>query len=179
MNNITFITGNAGKARELQRYLHTPVDHHSLDLIEIQSPKPQEIIEYKTKEAYRILQKPVLVEDTSLTFHALNQLPGTFIKWFLKDLGLQGLCTLLDGYDDRTAMAHTMYGLYDGKELHIFEGKAEGYIAKEPKGEEFGWNPIFIPKGYTQTWGEMSQEEKDKTSMRKIALDKLEAYLEK
>ena len=177
MKSITFITGNPSKAKELEYYLHIPISHHALDLIEIQSINPREIIEYKTKEAYRLLETPVLVEDTSLCFHALNALPGTFIKWFLQELGTKGLCRLLDGYEDRTATAHTIYGLYDGKELVTFEGKAEGYIAKEPKGEGFGWNSIFIPEGYTQTWGEMNQEEKDKTSMRKIALNKLEKSL--
>lgn len=179
MNTITFITGNPSKAKELEHYLHTPLFHHKLDLIEIQSLNPSEIVEYKTKEAYKVLNTPVLVEDTSLTFHALNRLPGTYIKWFLQELGLHGLCTLLDGYKDRTATAHTIYGLYDGTTLHLFEGKVKGYISSVPKGDGFGWNPIFIPEGYTKTWGEMNQEEKDATSMRKKALNKLEVFLRK
>jgi XTP/dITP diphosphohydrolase len=68
--------------------------------------------------------------------------------------------------------------LYDGKQLLFFEGKMEGKISTEVKGEEgFGWDPIFIPKGYKKTWGQMTAEEQSKTSMRRIGLKKLEEYL--
>ena len=60
----------------------------------------------------------------------------------------------------------------------MFEGRAEGTIAPTPKGERgFGWDPIFVPKGHTKTWGEMDPEEQKETSMRRIALKKLEAFL--
>ena len=51
-------------------------------------------------------------------------------------------------------------------------------IAKSPQGERgFGWDPIFIPEGFTKTWGEMSPEEQKETSMRRMVLKKLEAFL--
>lgn len=175
---ITFITGNPSKAEQLGRHLDYPVGHRKLDLPEIQSLDLREIIKHKVKEAYRQVQAPVLVEDTSLTFNVLGRLPGPLIKWFLVELDNDGLCKLLDGYDNRAAIAEVCFGLYDGSELKIFEGQAKGIIAKTPKGERgFGWDPIFIPDGRAKTWGEMDHEEQKETSMRRIALKKLEAYL--
>lgn len=178
MKKITFITGNINKLKQLQHYLDYSMDHKKLDLVEIQSLDPHEIVEAKVKEAYRIVKSPVLVEDVSLTFNALGNLPGPLIKWFLKELNTEGLCQLLNGYSNRKATAYVLYGYYDGKNLKFFDGQWEGTIAKHPKGEySFGWNPIFIPKGYKKTWAEMTLDEQKDTSMRNIALKKLEKYL--
>ncbi|MBX4200126.1 non-canonical purine NTP pyrophosphatase [Candidatus Parcubacteria bacterium] len=178
MKNLTFITGNASKAEQLGRHLDHPVAHKKLDLDEIQSLDLQEIIEHKSREAYNQIGSLVLVEDTSLVFNALGKLPGPLIKWFLTELDNAGLCKLLNSYEDRTAIAKVCFGLYDGQELKTFEGEMEGEIAVQPRGDRgFGWDPIFIPKGYQKTWGEMEIEEQKDTSMRRIALKKLEAYL--
>jgi len=175
---LTFITGNPGKAEQLARHLEYPVAHQKLDLPEIQSLDLKEIVEHKAKEAYKQIQKPVLVEDTSLTFSALGKLPGPLIKWFLTELDNIGLCKLLDGYTDRSAYAEVCFGLYNGKELQIFEGGVKGVISESPRGKRgFGWDPIFIPGGSTKTWGEMTPEEQKETSMRRMALKKLEAFL--
>ncbi len=177
-HNITFITGNPSKAEQLAVHLDYPMAHRKLDLAEIQSLDLKEIVEHKAKEAYRHVKNPVLVEDTSLTFLALGRLPGPLIKWFLAELDNEGLCRMLDGHSDKRALAEVCFGLYDGKELKMFKGQMNGMIAPSPRGErEFGWNPIFIPQGYEKTWGEMSRDEQKETSMRRIALKKLEAFL--
>ena len=175
---LTFITGNAAKAEQLGRHLEYPVAHKKLDLPEIQSLDLHEIIEHKAKKAFEQIGGTVLVEDTSLPFNALGRLPGPLIKWFLGELDNAGLCKLLDGYQDRTALAECLFGLYDGSTLQVFEGSALGSIASAPKGDQgFGWDPIFIPKDHMKTWGEMDAEEQKETSMRRIALNKLETYL--
>lgn len=90
----------------------------------------------------------------------------------------EGLCKILDPYEDRSALAKVCFGLYDGKDLKMFEGEMSGTIAPKPRGEKgFGWDPVFIPEGNEKTWGEMDVLEQDETSMRKIALKKLEVYL--
>lgn len=177
--DLTFITGNPMKARQLGLHLDIPVAHLKLDLAEIQSLDLREVIEHKAREAYRHIEAPVLVEDTSLTFHELGMLPGPLIKWFLQELGNDGLCTLLRAHDDRAAVARVVFGLYDGSDaVRMFEGEAKGSIADQPRGREgFGWDPIFIPDGWTRTWGEMSPEEQLQSSMRRQALQKLQAYL--
>jgi non-canonical purine NTP pyrophosphatase (RdgB/HAM1 family) len=178
LTSLTFITGNAAKAEQLSRYLDMPVDHKKIDLAEIQSLNLAEIIEHKAKEAYKQVKSPVLVEDVSLTFNVLGKLPGPLIKWFLTELNNDGLCQLLNSNKNRSAKAEVMFGLFDGKKLHSFHGEMEGKIAKTSKGEQgFGWDPIFIPQGSRKTWGEMTPDEQKETSIRRIALKKLEAFL--
>lgn len=179
MKNLTFITGNAGKAKYLSDYFHLPVDHVKLDLHEIQSLNLKKIVEDKAKRAYEITKSPTLVEDVSLTFLALKALPGPLIKWFLETLGNEGLCRLLDNFDNRNAFAEVEFAICDGAGVHTFSGSINGTISKSPRGEMgFGWDPIFIPKGYSKTWAEMTDDEKRATSMRKIALEKMSAFLE-
>jgi len=178
MEDLTFITGNPSKAEQLSRHLDVPVKHHRLDLPEIQSLDLREVAEEKARAAFQILGTPVLVEDTSLTFTALGRLPGPLIKWFLKELGNEGLTRILDGYEDRSCLAEVIFALYDGSEMRTFSGECAGRIAPRPLGEEgFGWDPVFIPEGHDLTWGLMSAEEQKETSMRRRALKKLEREL--
>lgn len=175
---LTFITGNAGKAKYLSDYFHLPVDYIKLDLHEIQSLDLTEVVEDKARRAFEIVQSPVIVEDVSLTFTALKALPGPFVKWFLDTLGNEGLCRLLDGANDRGALAEVEFAICDGEKVHTFGGSIEGAIAETPRGEMgFGWDPIFIPKGHSKTWAEMSDDEKHETSMRKPALEELALFL--
>ena len=156
---LYFITSNVGKAKYLSDYFDFPVEHKKLDLPEIQSLDLAEIVSDKAKRAYEIIKKPVLVEDVSLVFNALDKLPGPLIKWFYETLGNDGLCDLLDRYGDK-------------------RGLCEGRISDKPRGEAgFGWDPIFIPDGFVKTWAEMSADEKHQTSMRRIALEKLKDFI--
>ncbi len=178
MPQITFITGNPSKAEQLSRHLDHPVAHRKIELTEIQSLDLEEIVRHKVVEAYKHIQSPVLVEDTSLIFNALGRLPGPLIKWFLTELDNEGLCKIINGYDDRTALAEVCFGYFDGKDIKFFEGRMKGKIAESPRGERgFGWDPIFMPDAHTKTWGEMDPEEQKETSMRRIALKKLESHL--
>lgn len=78
-----FITGNQNKANYLSRTIGIQLEHQKLDLDEIQSSDPKKVIEHKVKQAYSLINKPVLVEDTSLGFSAIDGLPGPFIKFFV------------------------------------------------------------------------------------------------
>lgn len=175
---ITFITGNPGKAEQLSKYLGVHVSHHKIDLTEIQSLELTEVIEHKVIEAYKQLAQPVLVDDVELTIHSLGKLPGPFIKYFITELGNDGICKLISQYADRSATATVAIGYYDGTEVKTFTGEIKGNIAKEPQGNDgFGWDQIFIPMGYTQTRAEMNEQDYDDTSPRKTALLKLENYI--
>lgn len=179
MSRLTFITGNPEKAAQLSRHLDHEVDHKKLDVHEIQSLDLEEVAIHKAQEAFKLMNSPVLVEDTSLVFHALGSLPGPLIKWFLTSLGNEGLAHILTGYTDRSATAEVCFALCDENGVKIFKGDIGGTIADIPRGEKgFGWDPVFIPKGCDKTWGEMDAEEQKETSMRRIALKKLQAYLE-
>jgi len=180
MDDLVFITGNQHKADYLARFLGETVKHHKLDLDELQSLDRHTVIEHKARQAYDILKKSVLVEDVAMTLTAMGRLPGTFIKYFVEELGTKGICRMLDGFDSREAVAVVCYALYDGKEMRLFEGEMRGRIADKPAGTRgFGYDPIFINDGYDKTRGEMTQEEYDLNSGRFKALHKLKAFLEK
>jgi non-canonical purine NTP pyrophosphatase (RdgB/HAM1 family) len=179
MKSLTFITTNPTKSSRLSEYLNFEVGHKELDIPEIQSLDLDEVATEKAKAAYAILGTPVLVEDNSLTFDALNGLPGTFIKWFLRSIKDEDLPKLLDGYDDRSATAKVCYALCDETGVYLFRNSLRGTIAHVPKGNNgYGWNLIFIPEGASITYAEMDAEEQSKYSMRKPAVEKLQVHLE-
>jgi inosine triphosphate pyrophosphatase len=156
--NVTFITGNAHKARILEQYLGYPVEHQKVDLDELQSLDLHEITEHKVKQAFELIQKPVLVEDVGLKFEALGNLPGPFIKWFIQEIGLEDLCRMLDSSGTRAATAMITFAYYDGSKLEFFDGAVKGSIAENPRGKDFGWNPIFIPGNADLTYAEMDEQ---------------------
>lgn len=145
-----FISGNQNKIDYLSRTLGFTLDHQKIDLDEIQSADPKVVIEHKVRQAYELIKEPVLVEDTSLSFNTLDSLPGPFVKFFVDaENGLENMCRMLDGFDDRSAYGSVIYGYFDGKELRFFEGRLSGTIARHPRGNGgYGWDKIFIPEGY-------------------------------
>jgi len=180
MTHPVFITGNQNKADYLSKTLGIELEHQKINLDEIQSINPLEIVEHKVRQAYAIIHKPVLVEDVSLVFTALNGLPGPFIKFFVEaENGLENLCRMLDGFDDRTAYASVVYGYFDGETLELIPGKLDGMIAQSPRGEGgYGWDKIFEPEGYDGlTRAELSPE-KDIESYNKLRdFDTLRVFL--
>lgn len=167
MTSVTFITGNAKKAEFMSKFLGYPVDHRKIELDEIQSLDVLEVIEHKAKQAYDKVKTPVLVEDIGLYFNAMGRLPGVFIRWFLEEIGNEGMCHLLDAYDDRSAVAKVCTAYYNGLLLKIFTGEVNGHISDKPHGDDgFGWNCIFVPSGADKTYAEMDGEETEKFSLR-------------
>lgn len=159
-----FITGNQSKADYLSRQLGVVLEHKKLELDELQSTDLHEIVEHKLRQAYRICKSPVLVEDVSLVFTVLGELPGPYIKWFVEKAGDNACCRMLDGFDDRSAVIRCTYGYFDGKKLRFFDSELPGSIASEPRGESgFGFDKFFINEGYDITRAEMPQEENERT----------------
>ncbi len=174
---IYFITGNKNKLAEVQTVL-PEVEKLEIDLPEIQELDAQKIIEAKLTEALKHKEDEFIVEDTSLHLDCLNGLPGPLIKWFLQTIGNQGLAQLADKLGNDKAEAVTMIGYAKSQnEMQFFEGRVKGKIVN-PRGEtKFGWDPIFIPDGHDKTFAEMGIEEKNKISMRRMALNKLKEFL--
>lgn len=168
----TLVTSNIHKVNEIARFLDRDIGHRDLDLVEIQSVDVAEVVEAKARLAFEKLKSPVMVEDTGLSFATLNGLPGALVKWFLKSLGADGMCKMLDGYKSRSAFAETVIATFDGEELKIFQGRIDGHIAREPKGNlGFGWDSIFIPEGTDKTFAEMTDAERAAHSPRTRALE--------
>lgn len=180
MKKIIFATTNKNKIREAQEILGVKINGIELDIDEIQSLEPEKVIRKKAYDAYKIYKKPVLVEDTSLFFKAWKNLPGVFIDYFLKSVGIKGLIKMLSAKKNRGAVAITYLAIFNGKKYIVLEGKVRGKIAMEPRGKNgFGWDPIFIPDKFFKTFAEMDSTEKNKISMRKKAFVKLRKKIEK
>ena len=155
----------------MERLLGFPLTHESVSVEEIQAIELEPVVRYKAEHAYTVLRRPILVEDTGLAFAAWNGLPGALIKWFLQSLGTDGICRLLQK-TDRQARATTVFGYHDGTACHVFTGTVVGIIPEMPRGSQgFGWDAIFQPQGSTRTFAEMTAEEKDRFSMRRLALE--------
>ncbi|MEX0917551.1 MAG: non-canonical purine NTP pyrophosphatase [Candidatus Paceibacterota bacterium] len=177
--SLTFVTGNAGKAKEIEEQLRMPVEQHALDLHEIQSLDLREILEAKARAAFARLQRPVIVDDASVIFTELNGLPGPLIKWFINSIGNDGLCRLADLTKGRTAIAEVGIGYCDVSNFEAFIATKNGTIATEPRGTNgYGWDPIFVQEGYTVTRGELNDEEYKDASIRHSALEALKTYLD-
>jgi len=187
MKKIAFITSNANKLSEIQRVLSSMSEtrfdlvSENVDLPELQG-EPSVVAEqkciYAAKETRHI---PVLVEDTSLCYRALGELPGVYVKWFLEKTGRKGLVNLLAAYEDKVAYAQCIFALSAGPgyPVHLFVGRAQGKIvdARGPP-ESFGWDPVFEPdEGHGKTFAEMTKDEKNVISHRGKALKTLCDFL--
>ena len=176
--SLYFITGNKGKLAEVQSILGN-VEGLDIDLPEIQSLDAHEIIKAKLEEAKKHQQGEFIVEDTSLYLEALKGLPGPLIKWFMKTIGNEGLYKMAQAFGNPNAEAKTIIGYSNAQgEISFHEGVIKGTIVA-PRGEGFGWDPVFQPEGDSKTFGELSADEKNSFSMRKIALEKLREQLVK
>ncbi|KAL5995107.1 hypothetical protein ACLOJK_025165 [Asimina triloba] len=148
--------------------------------------EPEDISKEKARLAAKEANGPVLVEDTCLCFNALNGLPAFDIqagdvddlKWFLEKIGHEGLNNLLKAYDDKSAYAMCIFSLALGPNVEpmTFIGKTAGEIVPPRGPADFGWDPIFQPDGYEQTYAEMPKEEKNKISHRSRALAMVKSH---
>ena len=176
--NLHCVTSNPNKFRELSELLEYNLSRIELDFQEIQTTDLHELVKFKLRQAYEHVQAPVIVEDTSLYFEAWNELPGPLVKFFLKNIGLSGMVRALEEFNNNSASAVCCMGFTkDGKSMHLFEGKVKGNIV-EPRGsQDFGWDSIFQPTGYQQTFGEMFSKEKHQISPRGAAAKKFKGFL--
>ncbi|CAI4232076.1 unnamed protein product [Auanema sp. JU1783] len=177
---LTFCSGNKGKIAEVNAILseHYEIKHVDIDLDEYQGT-PDYVAERKCQQAAKLLNGPVLVEDTSLCFNAMNGLPGVYIKWFLKGVGREGLYKMLDGFEDKTAYAQCIFAYTSGVDqpVSLYKGICDGSIVQPRGPPDFGWDPVFEPKGFNQTFAEMDSKVKNTISHRAKALDVLKSSL--
>lgn len=179
LKKIIFATRNRGKVREAQKILKLPLEQSDIELDEIQELDLKKVALHKLIQAFDNVKKPVIIDDISVSIDAWNGFPGPLIKWILEvGNGPKILLQMLGVETNRKATASLAVGFHDGIKPRIFIGKISGKIIKEARGENgFGWDPVFIPDGKTQTFAQMGMNEKNKISHRRKALDKLNDFL--
>ena len=137
----------------------------------------------KAKECAKKTDKIILADDSGLIVDALPDILGVQTSRFLGEetpypYKRLELIKRLKGKDRsaRFVCVITILNLED-KPL-VFKGECLGQIALESKGEEgFGYDPVFIPNGYQETFASLGEETKNKISHRALAATKLTAYL--
>lgn len=179
---LTFVTGNKGKAHEAAVAL-APLGHEvaavDLDPVEIQADTLEEVARAKCEVLVGKLPAPFFVDDGGLFVHALHDFPGVFSAHALKRIGVAGILKLMEGVEDRRAHFAAVIGYYDGERIRTFSGRCDGALATAPRstGHGFGFDPIFIPDGHAQTFGELPAEVKNRLSHRGRALAQLVEHL--
>ena len=139
---------------------------------EIRSDSLEEIARDAVDAAYQQCGKPVFVEDTGLFINSLDGFPGAYSAWSLKKLGVKGILKLLSGVEDRSAYFEACIAYHDGDNISVFHGRCDGSIAEKASGESgFGFDPIFVPAGHSQTFAQSIGLKKDLSHRYKSVLE--------
>ena len=185
-NVLTFVTGNTMKLAEVQALLPQVVGK-KIDLPELQELDQQKIVEAKLRQAIAVCTGPVMVGDTGLYCECFASedgkegLPGPFIKWFLCTMSNKGIAQIAHKLGKTRARAYTIiaYARSADDDIHFFEGSVSGSIVSPQGTSGFGWDHIFIPDGYSETFARMGTLKKNTISPRAIAVQKLKKFLQR
>lgn len=183
MIKLYFATNNKHKLEEARKVLDkygVYLELIDVKKIEIQSELLDDIAKYAALEAYRLVRKPIVVEDSGIFIEVLKGFPGPYSNYVYKTIGLNGILKLLEGENNRRARFEAVVALaLNEKEVQVFKGVVEGFIAYEIRGTKgFGFDPIFIPvDGGERTFAEMDTEEKNKFSHRGRAFEALGKWI--
>ncbi len=189
MRKIVFATNNKNKLKEIQHLLNGIVDIVSLndigfneDIAETENTLKGNA-SLKSHAIYDRFGYHVFSDDTGLEIDALNGEPGVYSARYAGEDGqaeanMQKVLRKMKEKKQRSARFRTVISLIlDGKE-YFFEGKVEGQIIKEKHGDEgFGYDPIFQPTGYEETFAQLSLDIKNRISHRGQAVKQLVAFL--
>jgi len=180
------VTGNKHKVQEAQNILEKynikiSVKPLELEKIEIQSDSLEEIVRFAVNWIIERNNKcNFFLEDAGLFVDALNGFPGPYSSYVLKTISYDGILKLMEGIEDRSAKFQSVIGLCFENEVRIFKGEVHGRISHEARGNKgFGFDPIFIPNGYSKTFAEMDLELKNSMSHRGKSIKKMAEYLKK
>lgn len=177
---VFFASSNEHKYTELNSIIKKDANNkcelvlHNIAISELQTNTSEELIRHKVLEAYKEIQRPVLVEHTALEIDAFCNLPGLQTKPFYDKIAAQGIVDYCKYKKNFCAKAVSWLGFCDGKKIIISEGQLMGSIVSklDENLEAFDWDRIFIPEveenKERKTFAELG-ELKNHISMRKIA----------
>lgn len=187
---MIFATANNHKVLEVRAMLGENWEIQSLNDLGFDQEIPetgstlQENAFIKADTIFKKYFKAVFADDTGLAVDVLMGQPGVYsARYAGENATYENNCNKLlremSGFTDRNAKFITVFCLIlSKKEVMYFEGEVAGTIANEPRGKNgFGYDSLFIPNGCQSTFAEMSAEEKNSMSHRKVALTKLTNYL--
>lgn len=188
---FVFATNNAHKLEEVTAILGNKIELLSMKDINCHADIPETADTLKgnallkARYIFENYQLDCFADDTGLEVEALNGAPGVYSARYAGDAhnseaNMKKLLQDMEGIENRKAQFRTVFALIINGKEHLFEGIVKGEITKHRHGTSgFGYDPVFIPEGYTQTYAEMGNELKNKISHRALATNKLCNFLSK
>lgn len=167
MKEIFYATGNSGKFSDVNKYVQESksdiiIKQFEADIPEIQSLDLKAVAINKAEQAYEILKKPVIVDDSGLFVNKYNNFPGVMSKYVFEGIGFKGLMKLFDEGDKAEFIVSLVFAYGPGK-FEIFERRISGHIVhpteKTPFNPKLPYISIFVPDGYQKTLAELRQFE--------------------
>lgn len=191
MKKLVFATNNAHKLEEIRAILGNKVEILSLNDINCHADIPETAdtlegnAELKAAYIYTNYGLDCFADDTGLEVEALNGAPGIYSARYAggeghdSEANMKKLLTEMAGKTNRNAQFRTAICLIEKGNKHLFEGIVKGQIIEAKRGNSgFGYDPVFIPEGYNETFAEMGNTEKNKISHRARAVAALCEYLQ-
>ena len=178
MNTLIFVTGNKGKVKEAEKKFEKfdiKVVQKDIGYPEPQVESLEEVANFGINFLKNKIDSPFIIEDAGIFIDSLKGFPGVYSKYVFYTIGCNGILKLLENKENRHAVFKSLYAYYrPGKKTKLFLGKCEGKISDKIIGSKgFGYDPIFIPKDHSKTFGEMEATEKNMFSHRGKSLEKL------
>ncbi len=191
MKSLLFFSHNQKKISEVKQIFNNSfLKINSLkELKKIKEPRENgktfaENAKIKSLFGFKIFNTPCFADDSGICVNALRNKPGIYSKRFLrsfktKNEAFKYIISATVKKNDNRAFFNTTICLSLNINQHIlFIGKISGTISDKPKGSNgFGYDPIFIPSGFSKTFAEMSNQKKNLLSHRMIAIKKMESFL--
>lgn len=164
---INYATTNKAKVDWLKKHLDSSkfkIIQHPVEMVEIRSLNAVEVSKEKSEQAFEIIKKPLIVDDSGFYINALGNFPATNIHFIIDDsIGIEGILKLMKNVKDRSCYFLSALTYTDGKLTKTFIGKYPGRITKKKLGtKDQGWGPlhkIFLANGFLKTGAQMSKKE--------------------
>lgn len=191
MRKLVFATNNRHKLEEVGDVLKGHLEILSLKEINCFDDIPETAATLegnallKAQHIFENYGYDCFADDTGLEVEALDGRPGVYSARYAGEdqnaaRNMEKLLGELDGKLNRRARFRTVVALIEGAKVSYFEGKIEGTIIEQKRGSAgFGYDPVFVPDGYSQTFAELGSEIKNKISHRALAIQELIQYLKK
>lgn len=186
---LVFATNNLHKLQEITKIAGKDFEIVSLSDINCHDdiPETADTLEGNALQKAHYIKEQYgydcFADDTGLEVEALDNAPGVYSARYAgpghdAEANMNKLLSEMQGKKNRKARFRTVIALVLDEKEYLFDGIIKGNIIEEKKGSAgFGYDPIFMPKGYTQTFAELGDEIKNNISHRALAVNKLVSFL--
>lgn len=186
---LVFATNNQHKLDEVRKVVTADIEIVSLSDIQCYDdiPETADTLEGNALQKVRYIKEhygyDCFADDTGLEVEALDNAPGVYSARYAgighdSEANMNKLLHEMEGKENRKARFRTAIALLLNGEEYLFEGIVNGFIIEEKRGDSgFGYDPIFVPENYTETFAELGNDIKNQISHRAEAVKKLIQFL--